>query len=61
MKWKFNIVKQIVTPIEIEADNFGEALNKARALETEIDTDHGRVAYCIDTIPSWPQITWLNL
>ena len=58
MKWKFNIVKQIVTPIEIEADNFAEALDKAQALQTEVDTDHGSVKYCIDTTPSQSLIKW---
>ena len=58
MKWKFNIVKQIATPIEIEADNFAEALDKARALQTEVDTDHGSVGYFIDTTPSQSLIKW---
>lgn len=58
MKWKLNIVKQIVTPIEIEADNFAEALDKARALQTEVGTDHGSVGYFIDTTPSQSQIKW---
>lgn len=58
MKWKFNIVKQIATPIEIEADNFAEALNKAYGLIPEIDMDHGKVGYMVDTSPSQSQIKW---
>ena len=58
MKWKFNIVKQIVTSIEIDADNFAEALNKAYELIPEIDTDHGKVGYMVDTIPSQSLIKW---
>ena len=60
MKWKFNIVKTIVTPIELEAENFVEALSKAQTLASEVDTDHGTVNYTIDTKPSDSQIKWAD-
>ena len=58
MKWKLNIIKQIVTPIEVEAENLGEALEKTWALIPEIDTDHGKVGYAVDTTPSRSLIKW---
>ena len=58
MKWKLNIIKQIVTPIEVEAEDLGEALEKTWALIPEIDTDHGKVGYAVDTTPSRSLIKW---
>ena len=58
MKWKLNIIKQIVTPIEVEAEVLGEALEKTWALIPEIDTDHGKVGYAVDTTPSRSLIKW---
>ena len=58
MKWKLNIIKQIVTPIEVEAEDLGEALEKTWALIPEIDTDHGKVGYAVDTTPSDSLIKW---
>lgn len=49
MKWKMNIIKNVVTPVEVEADDLCEALEKTRALIPENDTDHGKVGYTIDT------------
>lgn len=42
MKWTFNVVKTIVTPIEIEAEDFADAIKKAYAQIPDVDTDHGR-------------------
>ena len=58
MKYKLNIVKQIVTPIEVEAEDIMEASCKAYALIPETDTDHGNVEYIIDTKPSASMIKW---
>lgn len=58
MKYKLNIVKQIVTPIEVEAEDIMEAAYKAHALIPETDTDHGKVEYIIDTKPSASMIRW---
>ena len=58
MKWKMNIVKCIVTPVEVEADDLCEALEKTWALIPEIDTGHGKVGYAIDTTPSRSLIKW---
>ena len=52
MKWKMNIVKNIVTPVEVEAENLGEALIP------EIDTDHGKVGYIVDASPSDSLMNW---
>ena len=60
MKWKFNIVKKTVTPVEVEADDLGEALEKVYALIPEIDTDHGKVEYIVDTTPSKSLIKWYD-
>lgn len=56
MKWKLNIIKNIVTPVEVEADDVIDAVKKAYELIPEIDTDHGSVGYRIDTTPSQSQI-----
>ena len=58
MKWKFNVVKTITTPIEIEADNFNDAITKAFAAIPEKDTDKGSVSSHIDTTPSDSLIKW---
>ena len=58
MKFKLNIVKQIVTPIEVEADDILEAVHKAYALIPETDTDHGKVGYTVDATPSDSMIKW---
>ena len=58
MKWKMNIIKNVVTPVEVEADDLCEALEKARALIPEIDTDHGKVGYAVDTTPSDSLMNW---
>ena len=58
MKWKFNIVKTITTPIEIEAESFLEALEKVNNLKYEVDTDYGEVNYLVDTTPSDSLIKW---
>ena len=47
-----NIVKNIVTPVEVEAENLGEALIP------EIDTDHGKVVYIVDACPSDSLMNW---
>ena len=60
MKWKFNIVKTITTPVEIEAESFPEALDKVNNLKYEVDTDHGKVNYLVDTTPSDSLIKWAN-
>ena len=60
MKWKFNIVKSITTPVEIEAESFPEALNKVSNLKYEVDTDHGEVNYLVDTTPSDSLIKWAD-
>lgn len=61
MKWKFNIVKTITTPIEIDAESFSEALDKLKKLNSdEIDTDHGKVSYIIDAKPSGHLIKWAD-
>ena len=61
MKWKFNIVKTITTPVEIEAESFPEALKKVHNLNyDEVDTDHGEVNYLVDTTPSDSLIKWAN-
>ena len=52
MKWKMNIIKNVVTPVEVEADEIWEAVHKAYALIPDIDTDHGKVGYIVDTTPS---------
>lgn len=58
MKFKLNIVKQIVTPIEVEADDILEAVHKAYGLIPETDTDHGKVGYTVDATPSDSMIKW---
>ena len=58
MKWKLNIIKNIVTPVEVEADDVIDAVKKAYELIPEIDTDHGKVGYMVDTIPSQSLIKW---
>lgn len=58
MKWKFNIKKEIVTPIEVEADDVMSAVEKVHDLIPQIDTDHGKISYCVDTTPSSSQINW---
>lgn len=60
MKWKFNIVKTITTPVEIEAESFPEALEKVKNLKYEVDTDHGKVNYLVDTTPSDSLIKWAD-
>ena len=60
MKYKLNIVKKIVTPIEVEAEDIIEAAYKAHALIPETDTDHGKVEYIIDTGPSASMIKWYD-
>ena len=60
MKWKFNIVKTITTPVEIDAESFPEALEKVKNLKYEVDTDHGKVNYLVDTTPSDSLIKWAN-
>jgi hypothetical protein len=58
MKWKLNIIKNIVTPVEVEADDLIDAVKKAYETIPEIDTDHGKVGYMVDTTPSDSQIEW---
>ena len=58
MKWKFNIVKTITTPVEIEAESFPDALEMVNNLKYEVDTDHGKVNYLVDTTPSDSLIKW---
>lgn len=58
MKWKLNIIKNIVTPVEVEADDVIDAVKKAYELIPEIDTDHGKVGYMVDTTPSQSLIKW---
>ena len=53
-----NIVKNIVTPVEVEAENLGEAVEKAYTLIPEIDTDHGKVSYIVDACPSDSLMNW---
>ena len=60
MKWKFNIVKTITTPVEIDAESFPDALEKVNNLKYEVDTDHGVVNYLVDTTPSDSLIKWAN-
>ena len=60
MKWRFNVVKTIVTPVEIEAEDFADAIKKAYALIPDIDTDHGSINYVVDTTPSDSLIPWSN-
>ena len=60
MKWKFNIVKTIMTPVEIEAESFPDALEKVNNFKYEVDTDHGEVNYLVDTTPSDSIIKWAN-
>jgi hypothetical protein len=60
MKWTFNVVKTIVTPIEIEAENFADAIKKAYAQIPDVDTDHGRISYMVDTTPSDSLIPWCD-
>lgn len=61
MKWKFNIVKTITTPIEFEADSFPEALKKVNNLNIEeIDMDRSETSYQIDTTPSAHLIQWAD-
>ena len=55
-----NIIKNVVTPVEVEADDLCEALEKARALIPEIDTDHGKVGYAVDTTPSRSLMNWYD-
>ena len=61
MKWKFNIRKEIITPIEVEADNWTSAVEKVNDLIPQIDTDHGEISYCVDTTPSSSQIKWRDI
>ena len=58
MKCKLNIIKQIVTPIEIEADDVLDAVEIAFKLIPDIDTNHGKVGYMVDTIPSSHLMNW---
>ena len=61
MKWKLNVLKTISTPIEVEADDLISAVDKAYAIIPEIDTDHGRVGYTVDTTPSDSLIKWSDM
>jgi len=58
MKWKLNVLKTISTPIEVEADDLISAVEKAYDIIPEIDTDHGRVGYAVDTTQSDSLIKW---
>ena len=60
MKWKLNIIKKITTPIEIEAEDFVDAITKARNYIDEGDLDNGVVNVEIDTTPSASLIRWLD-
>ncbi len=63
MKWKFNIVKNTKIPIEVEADNFAEALQKGQECVRQQwikDNNPENTGYALDTTPSSDQIPWLD-
>ena len=58
MKWKLNIVKNIVTPIEVETDDLLEAVSKAYKLIPTTDKERAKAEYMVDTTPSTDLIKW---